>query len=146
MTSNPEESITDLHSHIKQYIRPDDSKAWKALGVTLILDVIALTLIYLNLGLIGWPMHSLTLIRAFVQMHDMAHFSYFSSLQVNKIMGHIIGVIVHYPFDMWRDGHNHHHKHFGNLDRLDLSQTILFTKKQYDSWPHSKKLLVRIFR
>jgi len=58
----------------------------------------------------------------------MAHMSFYGSLQVNKYVGRLFGVYVHFPFDSWRDGHNHHHKHFGNLDRLDLSQTILFTK------------------
>jgi acyl-lipid omega-6 desaturase (Delta-12 desaturase) len=47
---------------------------------------------------------------------------------------------------MWRDGHNYHHKHFGNLDKVDLSQTILFTKKDYESWPTYKKLWVRVTR
>ena len=32
------------------------------------------------------------------------------------------------------------------LDKVDLSQTILFTKKQYESWPLSKRILVRVFR
>jgi omega-6 fatty acid desaturase (delta-12 desaturase) len=75
--------------------------------------------------------HTLVTVRLFVQFHDMAHYSFFSSMTMNKIIGKILGVYVHFPFDSWRKGHNHHHKHFGNLDRLDLSQTILFTKKQY---------------
>ena len=62
----------------------------------------------------------------------MAHYSFFASVPLNKIIGTILGIYVHFPFDAWRIGHNHHHKHFGNIDRLDLSQTILFTKKQYD--------------
>jgi omega-6 fatty acid desaturase (delta-12 desaturase) len=58
----------------------------------------------------------------------------------------LFGVYVHFPFNAWRDGHNHHHKHFGNLDRFDASQTILFTKKQYEAMSKPKKILVRIFR
>jgi fatty acid desaturase len=65
---------------------------------------------------------------------------------MNKLIGKMIGIYVHFPFDNWRDGHNHHHKHFGNLDRMDLSQTILFTKKQYDEMKMPLKLIVRIFR
>lgn len=61
----------------------------------------------------------------------MAHFSFFNDVNLNKVLGRFIGIYVHFPFEAWRDGHNHHHKHFGNIDRLDLSQTILFTKKQY---------------
>ena len=65
---------------------------------------------------------------------------------LNKFIGSFFGIYVHFPFTAWRDGHNHHHKHFGNLDRLDLSQTILFTKKQYQEMKPLKKILVRIVR
>ncbi len=76
----------------------------------------------------------------------MAHMSFFSNAYLNKLFGHIFGIYVHFPYKAWRDGHNHHHKHFGNLDRLDLSQTILFTKKQYQEMKPLKKIFVRIFR
>ena len=65
---------------------------------------------------------------------------------MNKIFGHIFGIYVHFPFQMWRDGHNYHHRFFGNLDRVDLSQTILFTKKEWESWSLKKKIFVRVFR
>ena len=76
----------------------------------------------------------------------MAHFSFFESIAMNKFVGHIIGIYVLFPFQMWRDGHNFHHRFFGNLDRVDLSQTILFTKKEYESWSTPKKIAIRIFR
>lgn len=79
--------------------------------------------------MLGWLLESLTTMRLFIQFHDMAHFSYFSTVTMNKIVGTVIGVYVHFPFDAWRDGHNYHHKIFGNIDKLDISQTILFTKK-----------------
>ncbi len=85
-------------------------------------------------------------LRFFMQMHDMAHLSFFTSISANKALGKLIGIYTHFPFDAWRDGHNHHHKHFGNLDRLDLSQTILFTKQQYELMKGYQKRLVRIFR
>jgi omega-6 fatty acid desaturase (delta-12 desaturase) len=99
----------------------------------------------------GLPILSLTImsfnyLRLFVQFHDMAHYSYFKDLKTNRLVGRVAGVITHYPFDAWRDGHNHHHKHFGNLDRFDASQTILFTKAKYESMPKALKLVVRILR
>lgn len=50
---------------------------------------------------------------------------------MNRFIGTLFGIYVHFPFDAWRDGHNYHHKNFGNIDKIDISQTILFTKKQY---------------
>lgn len=88
----------------------------------------------------------LNTVRIFIQFHDMAHFSFFPTIKMNTMVGKLFGIFVHYPFNTWRDGHNHHHKHFGNLDRLDLSQTILFTKKQYEAWPRWLRMIVRIFR
>lgn len=102
------------------------------MAISFLIEAVAIALIHLNLPLLGWTLHSLNLVRLFIQFHDMAHFSFFSSAPLNKLCGRLIGVIEHFPFEAWRDGHNYHHKHFGNIDRLDLSQSILFTKKQYE--------------
>jgi len=96
--------------------------------------------------ILGWTLHSLVTVRLFVQFHDMAHHSYFSSMTLNRYIGKLLGIYMHFPFNSWRNGHNYHHKHFGNLDRLDLSQTILFTKKQYENMSRPMKILVRIVR
>jgi omega-6 fatty acid desaturase (delta-12 desaturase) len=90
--------------------------------------------------------YSLTMVRIFIQMHDMAHYSFFKSNRFNNHIGQILGILTFMPLLAWKNGHNHHHKHFGNLDKYDASQTILFTKKEYDSMPKFKKLLIRIFR
>jgi len=91
-------------------------------------------------------LHALNTVKLFVIFHDMAHYLFFSSLSLNTYVGKILGIQSRFPFAAWRDGHNHHHKHFGNLDRYDPSQTILFTKKQYEEMKGLKKILVRIFR
>lgn len=120
--------------------------AWQALSVSILYEVISLVLIFSNFQSLGWTLHTLNIVRLFIQFHDTAHFSYFSSPTSNKLLGRMIGIYVHFPFDAWRDGHNHHHKHFGNLSRLDLSQTILFTKKNYEEMSTGKKIITRIFR
>lgn len=128
----PDQSqYAELTNYINNYIKPNDRKAWLALFMSFVYQAVAVLLIQFNLKLLGWTVHTLNMVRFFIQFHDMAHFSYFESIRTNKIVGHIIGIYTHFPFDMWRDGHNFHHKHFGNLDKLDLSQTILFTKGQY---------------
>lgn len=129
MSPVPETEFSSLTSYINGYIRPDNTKAWTAILGSLAYELLAILLIHLNLGVLGWMVHTLNIVRLFIQFHDMAHFSFFPSIRTNKLLGHLIGVYTFFPFDMWRDGHNHHHKHFGNLDRVDLSQTILFTKE-----------------
>jgi omega-6 fatty acid desaturase (delta-12 desaturase) len=136
----------EVNLFLNNYIKPNDTKAWTALGISLLIEAVALALIFSPLSLMGWVLHTLNMVRFFIQFHDMAHFSFFSSIAANKAVGRMIGIYVNFPFDNWRDGHNHHHKHFGNLDRTDLSQTILFTKKQYEEMKTPLKLLVRILR
>jgi fatty acid desaturase len=135
-----------MKKFVQSYGIPNDNKAYLALGITAIVEIAAILLIHANLGLLGWGIHTLNCVRIFVQFHDMAHFSFFSDMSKNIFFGKIFGVYVHFPFNAWRDGHNHHHKHFGNLDRFDASQTILFTKKQYEAMSLPKKILVRVFR
>ena len=136
----------ELKKQIIKFCEPDDKLAWRALAGTVIIQVFATYLIINDLDFLGWTIHSLNNLRFFMLFHDMAHFSFFKSIVLNKLVGSLIGVYVCFPFQAWRDGHNHHHRHFGNLDRLDLSQTILFTKKQYESWPLHKRIFIRIFR
>jgi omega-6 fatty acid desaturase (delta-12 desaturase) len=50
-----------------------------------------------------------------------------------------------FPFSAWRDGHNHHHATFGLID-IDTSQTILFTKKDYEQFSPPFKCFVRVVR
>ena len=118
-----------MKKHVLTFCRPNDFKAWLNFATTFAIEAIAILLINLNISLLGWIIHCLNQVRLFIQFHDMAHYSYWSSFSLNKWVGKLIGIWLHFPFDTWRDGHNHHHRHFGNLDKLDLSQTILFTKK-----------------
>lgn len=145
-TNESQDAFEAVKKHITKYTKPQDVQAWIGLGVTLAIELLAIYLIYSGHNLVGWIVHGFNIIRIFVQFHDMAHYSYFSTITMNKIVGAFFGIYVHFPFNAWRDGHNHHHRHFGNLDRLDLSQSILFTKKQYDSFSPKIRILVRILR
>ena len=135
-----------VKKHILNFCTPDDYQAWKAIIVTLIYQILAILIIRNDYLLLGWFLNTLVIVRMFVQFHDMAHLSFFKSITLNKVVGSLFGVYVHFPFQAWRDGHNHHHKHFGNLDRKDLSQTILFTNKQYESMPAYQRFIIRFFR
>lgn len=135
-----------MKKYVQSYGKPDDVKAGIALGISFVYEALAIALIHLGFGVLGWTIHTFNCVRFFIQFHDMAHFSFFSSISTNTWVGKLIGIYTHFPFNAWRDGHNHHHKHFGNLDRIDLSQTILFTKKQYDEMKGVKKILARVFR
>jgi len=115
-------------------------------GSTILVQIVVWLLVKFNFNLLGYTLYALNTVRIFILFHDMAHYSFFSSLSLNTYVGKILGLQIHFPFGAWRDGHNHHHKHFGNLDRKDLSQTIIFTKKQYEEMKGIKKFFVRFLR
>lgn len=135
-----------MKQHIQKYAKPDDKKAWMSLAISFAEQAIVILLIKMGLGIIGWFCQIFLTVRFFIQFHDMAHFSFFESMKMNTIVGKIFGIYQHFPFNAWRDGHNHHHKHYGNLDRADVSQTILFTKKEYEEMKGMKKVFMRLFR
>lgn len=121
--------IAFAKQHVQKYAKPDDKKAWLSLGVSCLQQAFVVFLIKMDYDLLGWFIHLFLTVRWFIQFHDMAHFSFFTTMKMNTIVGKLLGIYHHFPFNAWRDGHNHHHKHFGNLDRADVSQTIIFTKK-----------------
>ena len=79
MTANPEQTphYGELSQHIGKYIKPNDVQAYLAIGVSILFEVLAVGLIQLNFYWLGWFIHSLNMVRLFIQFHDMAHFSFF---------------------------------------------------------------------
>ena len=110
------------------------------------MQLIVIVLVKTGFGIIGWPFQTFLNMRYFFQFHDMAHFSFFESMKLNTFFGKIFGIYHHFPFNAWRDGHNHHHMHSGNLDIEDITQTILFTKKEYEEMKGLKKVMTRLIR
>ena len=138
--------MNHIQEHCKTYAVANDLQAVASLFFTCLAQVFACLLIYSPLPIVGWAMHTLLMMRFFILFHDMAHYSFFKKVLVNRIFGEIIGLYMIYPFSAWRNGHNHHHHNFGNLDGGDVSQTILFTKQEYESYPLWKRIVIRTVR
>lgn len=63
----------------------------------------------------------LTRTRVFVVFHDMAHHNYFSSKQANATIATLLGTFCYTPYTGWKKGHDYHHRHSNNTDRLELA-------------------------
>lgn len=135
-----------IRNHIQIYTTPTNTVACKHLIITGLIQAVALFLINSPWSIIGWILNTLNYVRTFIIFHDLGHYSYFPNIKINSIIGHFIGIYIGFPFHAWRDGHNVHHSVFGNLDHVDTSQTILFTKKQYESFARYIKVAARIIR
>jgi omega-6 fatty acid desaturase (delta-12 desaturase) len=132
--------------HCKHFAKPDTFVACVTIAKTVAVEACAIACIHSEFALLGWVLHALNRIRWFVIFHDMAHYSFFPSVTYNQYVGELLGAYMMFPFQAWRDGHNHHHQHFGILGGEDVSQTILFTKQQYISYPFLQRFGIRLVR
>lgn len=93
-----------------------------------------------------WPLHWFHA-RLFVIMHDCGHHSFTSSAKLNNLIGHTCGFFFLTPFLLWRQLHNRHHLHQGNLDRRGISLDVwLLTKSEYQNAHSIVKLSYRFYR
>jgi len=86
------------------------------------------------------PLCGFTMLRLFIQFHDMSHLSFFPSNAWNVKVGTAVGGMVLTPFGYWKHHHDYHHKHSNDLNFLQLSQTCPLTLKQYQALPRWQQL------
>ena len=100
---------------------------------------------------ISWlivPIISFLLNRTFIIFHDCCHGSYSPSKQLNYILSHITGVIV-VTSPNWILDHHTHHLTNGNIENKQnyfFNETIILTKKQYNSLSTTKKSLYFVYK
>ena len=108
-----------------QFQRPDRRKALWQLFDTFSLYALLWCLMILNLRLVQsvWIHLGLLVVaagvyvRIFIFFHDCCHQSFFTSRQVNTMVGHICGVLTVTPYESWRRSHGIHHNTVSDLDR-----------------------------
>jgi len=78
--------------------------------------------------------------------HECCHGSFFATPQLNKIFMQILSCDVITPAQEFKSTHLWHHSISGNSDLFDTSNTIPFTKQQYQKFSKLYRILFRIFR
>lgn len=131
MSSVNEAAFAALIHHIQPYAGANNFKAWRAFLTTIVFEVMAMIIMQSKAVYLGWILHTLTSIRLFIQMHDMAHLCFFKQNRLNTIFGTMIGIYTWIPMQHWKEVHNRHHQHYGNIDKKDESHTIIYTKLDY---------------
>lgn len=118
----------------------DPRRAWSGLGI----NVFLVGLGYWSLAFSPWfllPFCWIFLGTAltgfFVIGHDCGHRSFANRNWVNDLVGHLVMLLLIYPFHSWRIFHNHHHKHTNKL-QVDNAWDP-FTSEFYDSFPSPLK-------
>jgi acyl-lipid omega-6 desaturase (Delta-12 desaturase) len=121
---------TQVVNHIAAYAEPHHGWAFYHIFTTLV----ALVAWYCLSEQWRWytiPLRGLVGVRAFIQLHDMGHKSYFRNIKIsggfkvnlNAIVGTLLSAVNVTSFQHWISGHDHHHKHSNNMDRSQLSQS-----------------------
>jgi omega-6 fatty acid desaturase (delta-12 desaturase) len=88
----------------------------------------------------------LFMVRLFILFHDCAHQSFFSSKRVNRIFGHISGILTFSAYDKWRASHWRHHATVANLDRRGSGDFWTMTKQEYLESSRGIRLVYRLAR
>lgn len=103
----------------KEVFLKNPRKAWSKL----VINVLCVALGYWAVAVSPWYLLPLAWIFLgtglqgfFVIAHDCGHRSFSNRMWVNDLVGHVMTLIIIYPFHAWRILHNHHHKHTNKLD------------------------------
>jgi len=86
------------------------------------------------------------LVRVFIFFHDCVHGSYFRSPRWNRIIGHLLGLLVFTAFDDWRYSHLRHHATYGNLDSRGIGDVWTMTLEEYRNASRVKRSMYRAYR
>ena len=147
----PVEAERELLQRIKKFSIPNNKIAAFELSFTLAVFLGSAALMiyslhghWLTFALL--PLNAVLITRLFTIQHDCGHGSYFSSQNVNNIVGCALGVLTLTPYYYWRKNHNIHHRDSGNLDRRGVGDVDTFTVEEYQNASFLKKLWYRIYR
>lgn len=137
---------------IKKYQKPDHKKAIIQLFNSFLPFIGLWILMYFSLN---WSylltlglavIAAFFLIRIFVIQHDCGHQSFTASRKANNIIGFTSSCFSTIPYKMWRQTHNLHHAHNGQLEHRGLGDIFFLTKEEYHNRSKKGKMRYRIFR
>lgn len=153
-SSLPEPSRTarDWLPVLSQYREPETARSILAVLITLGPFVLLWALAWMSLEgpvivtlLLSVPI-GFFLMRTFCLEHDCGHGSLFKSRRVCNVMGGLLGVVTITPFTIWREMHDRHHRHSGNLDHRDLGEIVTLSIEEYRARGFFGRLSYRMYR
>jgi len=145
---------SQLMRELAPYRQAENKKAiWQLMNT--FIPYIALWVLMIIMLQRGWSFWSilplallagLFMVRIFIFFHDCCHGSFLPSTKVNRIVGHITGILTFTPYYLWRRDHNLHHATAGNLDRRGMGDVWTLTVEEYRQASKLKKLGYRLYR
>jgi omega-6 fatty acid desaturase (delta-12 desaturase) len=133
-----------IYQHIGKYAKADNNTAIWIVSNSLIIYMILLYLSWITFHPVFIIICSLTRVRIFIIMHDMAHHAFFSSKLANMVGATILGTLVYTSYTGWKKGHDYHHEHSNNIDKQQFAQTAPLTIEAYNKMPTLYRWLYRV--
>ena len=101
----------------------------------------------------SWPLQllasvgaGLTMVRAFILVHDLHHGAIFRDSLLAKAILEVYGLIVLTPGQVWRDTHNAHHGQTAKIEGDQRGTFALYSIERYQAAPAMERFRYRIER
>jgi omega-6 fatty acid desaturase (delta-12 desaturase) len=128
-------NVHTLILETKRYANDCTWKSWWYVTSTILLLVMATAGTLFNIPLTARIFSSvlagLLSLRLFVIYHDQQHFAILPNSRLAEFIMRIFGLWALSPSSIWRDSHNHHHKHNSKLMGSHIGSFPIMTKEQY---------------
>lgn len=136
--------MTDNKKIVYDHINLYTNKSWITASSQL---AMTLTLYYFCLAFNSiWmsPLLALTIVRLFIQFHDMCHYAFFPTKSANWLVANIISPIVFTPPTFWKKSHDYHHTNSNKINVPQHGQTATWDWDKYNNSSYLNKLKYRI--
>ncbi|MDJ0976721.1 MAG: fatty acid desaturase [Planctomycetota bacterium] len=100
-----------------------------------------------------WPLRlaasivtGLTMIRAFILVHDLHHAAIFRGSRIARTILEVYGWVLITPRKVWRETHNYHHAHTAKTDGPQRGTYTLLTTDQWRDTTRMQRFTYRVER
>lgn len=101
----------------------------------------------------GWPIRTalailggLLMVRAFITYHDFMHGAILRGSRLASFLFHVYGALILTPARSWKESHNYHHGHVGQISFVGIGAFPIITTRMWQEASRSQRLRYRASR
>lgn len=129
-----------VYNHIGKYTKQSWIYSTYEMIVTLILLYVCLS----SRSFLMVPVFAMVFIRTFIIFHDLGHYSFFPSKNINWLFGLVLGAVTFTPFSYWVEGHTYHHKNANKINKEQHAQTAAWDTERYINASYFSKFVYKL--
>lgn len=140
----------DLLRATRPFAKENVTKSWWYVSSTFALMIAALA----GAGLAdGWPIRTalgilggLLMVRAFITYHDFMHGAILRDSRLASLLFHVYGAFILTPARSWKESHNYHHGHVGQISFVGVGAFPIITTRMWREASRLQRLRYRASR